>query len=121
VDLQIRRPACVRQEASRGARRSTSTGARAATARRRTGWSNADIVPRPRNLRNTPFVDSVSYARLHESIKYGVEGTAMPAAGFDFALDDRAIGDLVNYVWSLNGRDGAPADAAAAAPAAPGN
>ena len=85
------------------------------------GPNAADIVPRPRNLRNTPFVDSVSYARLHESIKYGVEGTAMPAAGFDFALDDGAIGHLVNYVWSLNGRDGAPADAAAAAPAAPGN
>ena len=26
----------------------------------------------------------------------------MPAAGFDFALDDKAIGDLVNYILSLN-------------------
>ncbi len=73
------------------------------------GPNAADIVPRPRNLRNTPFVASVTYARLHESIKYGVQGTAMPAAGFDFALDDKAIGDLVNYVLSLNhlGTDGA--------------
>ena len=67
------------------------------------GPNAADISPRPRNLRNTPFVASLSYARLHESIKYGVQGTAMPAAGFDFALDDQAIGDLVNFVLSLNG------------------
>jgi mono/diheme cytochrome c family protein len=66
------------------------------------GPNAEDIVPRPRNLRNTPFVASVSYARLHESIKYGVQGPAMPAAGFDFALDNQAIGDLVNYILSLN-------------------
>jgi mono/diheme cytochrome c family protein len=78
------------------------------------GPNAEDIVPRPRNLRNTPFVSSVSYARLHESIKYGVQGTAMPAAGFDFALDDKAIGDLVNYILSLNhlGSDGAKVAAA---------
>jgi mono/diheme cytochrome c family protein len=65
------------------------------------GPNAEDIVPRPRNLRNAPFIASVSYARLHESIKYGVQGTAMPAAGFDFSLDDKAIGDLVNYITSL--------------------
>jgi mono/diheme cytochrome c family protein len=64
---------------------------------------NADhISPRPRNLRARAFVDSIPYARLHESIKYGVQGTAMPAAGFDFGLDDQAIGDLVNFIYSLN-------------------
>ena len=26
----------------------------------------------------------------------------MPAAGFDFALDDQAIGDLVNFIQSIN-------------------
>jgi sulfur oxidation c-type cytochrome SoxX len=67
------------------------------------GPNAEDIVPRPRNLRNTPFLRSVSYARLHESIKYGVQGTAMPAAGFDFALSDQQIGDLINYIYSLNG------------------
>jgi mono/diheme cytochrome c family protein len=67
------------------------------------GPNAADIVPRPRNLRNKPFVSAAPYARLHESIKYGVQGTAMPAAGFDFALDDRAVGDLINYILSLNG------------------
>ena len=67
------------------------------------GPNAEDIVPRPRNLRNTPFVRSVSYARLHESIQYGVQGTAMPAAGFDYALDEKSIGDLINYIYSLNG------------------
>ncbi len=67
------------------------------------GPNAADIVPRPRNLRNGPFVRSVTYARLHESIKYGVQGTAMPAAGFDFALSDEQIGHLINYIYSLNG------------------
>jgi cytochrome c oxidase cbb3-type subunit 2 len=66
------------------------------------GPNAEDFVPRPRNLRNTPFIESLSYARLHESIKYGVQGTAMPAAGFDFVLDDQAIGDLVNYIQGLN-------------------
>nr|HRC86756.1 c-type cytochrome [Thermoanaerobaculia bacterium] len=67
------------------------------------GPNAEDIVPRPRNLRNGPFVRGVAYSRLHESIKYGVQGTAMPAAGFDFALDDAAIGDLINFIYSLNG------------------
>ncbi len=71
------------------------------------GPNAADIVPRPRNLRNKPFVSAMPYTRLHESIKYGVQGTAMPAAGFDFALDDKSIGDLINFVLSLNGL-GAP-------------
>ncbi|MBI2212549.1 MAG: c-type cytochrome [Acidobacteria bacterium] len=78
------------------------------------GPNAVDIHPRPRNLRNTPFVRSLSYARLHESIKYGVQGTAMPAAGYDFALGDKSIGDLVNYIESLNTKQAA---APATAPA----
>lgn len=76
------------------------------------GPNAEDIVPRPRNLRNTPFLRSVTYARLHESIQYGVQGTAMPAAGFDFALDEKSIGDLINYIYSLNGLGSAPAQVA---------
>jgi sulfur oxidation c-type cytochrome SoxX len=76
------------------------------------GPNAADIFPRPRNLRNTPFVTSVPYQRLHESIKYGVQGTAMPAAGFDFSLDDKAIGDVINYIQSLNLKAPAPPAAA---------
>ena len=67
------------------------------------GPNAEDIVPRPRNLRNSPFLRSVGYARLHESIQYGVQGTAMPAAGFDFALGEKDIGDLINYIYNLNG------------------
>lgn len=69
------------------------------------GPNAEEIIPRPRNLRNQPFLRSVTYARLHESIKYGVQGTAMPAAGFDFALTDQQIGDLLHYINSLNGLD----------------
>lgn len=72
------------------------------------GPNAVDIFPRPRNLRNTPFVASLPYARLHESIKYGIQGTAMPAAGFDFSLDDKAVGDVVNYIHSLNMKAPAP-------------
>jgi len=78
------------------------------------GPNAEDIHPRPRNLRNTPFVKSLAYARLHESIKYGVQGTAMPAAGYDFSLSDNSIGDVVNYIESLN-KKGAAAPATAPA------
>lgn len=83
------------------------------------GPNAEDIIPRPRNLRNAPFVRGVSYARLHESIKYGVQGTAMPAAGFDFALDDQGIGDLINFIYSLNGMGDAAAPRLAAVPHTP--
>lgn len=84
------------------------------------GPNAEDIVPRPRNLRNGPFVASLSYARLHESIKYGVQGTAMPAAGFEFSLDDKAIGDLINYIQSLSSKGTAkPAAVTAERGAAP--
>ena len=66
------------------------------------GGPNAeDIIPRPRNLRNAPFVASVSYARLHESIKYGVQGTAMPS-WIDYGLNNDNVGDLVNFIRGLN-------------------
>ena len=78
------------------------------------GPNAVDIWPRPRNLRNKPFVTAASYARLHESIKYGVQGSAMPAAGFDFNLDDKSIGDVINYIHGLNGMGGASTQAQAA-------
>ena len=52
---------------------------------------------------------------LHEGIKYGVQGSAMPAAGFDFNLDDNAIGDVINYIHGLNGLGGTPRSIEAAA------
>jgi len=65
------------------------------------GPNSLDISPRPRNLRNSAFISSVSDHRLFESITYGVEGTAMPS-WIDYGLEKNDIGDLVNYIRSLN-------------------
>jgi mono/diheme cytochrome c family protein len=65
------------------------------------GPSSLDILPRPRNLRNTAFVDSVSDQRLFQSILYGVQGTAMPS-WIDYGLQTNDVGDLVNFIRSIN-------------------
>ncbi len=65
------------------------------------GPNSLDILPRPRNLRNTPFVSSVSDRRLFESILYGVRGTAMPS-WIDYGLSQNDVGDLVNFIRSIN-------------------
>jgi len=65
------------------------------------GPNSLDISPRPRNLRNSAFISSVSDHRLFESITFGVEGTAMPS-WIDYGLQKNDIGDLVNYIRSLN-------------------
>jgi mono/diheme cytochrome c family protein len=65
------------------------------------GPNSPDILPRPRNLRNTAFVDSVSDRRLYEAIMYGVQGTAMPS-WIDYGLSQNDVGDLVNFVRSIN-------------------
>jgi len=64
----------------RAAPPSSPSAAPAATARRATqGAQLLDILPKPRNLRNAWFVNSVADRRLFESILYGVQGTAMPS------------------------------------------
>jgi sulfur oxidation c-type cytochrome SoxX len=65
------------------------------------GPNSLDILPRPRNLRNTAFVDSVADRRLFESILYGVQGTAMPS-WIDYGLSQNDVGDLVNFIRSIN-------------------
>ncbi|MBL0156777.1 MAG: c-type cytochrome [Bryobacterales bacterium] len=65
------------------------------------GPNSPDILPRPRNLRNTAFVESVSDRRLFESILYGVQGSAMPS-WIDYGLSQNDVGDLVNFVRSIN-------------------
>lgn len=65
------------------------------------GPNSPDILPRPRNLRNTAFVESVSDRRLFESILYGVQGSAMPS-WIDYGLSQNDVGDLVNFVRSMN-------------------
>ena len=65
------------------------------------GPNSLDILPKPRNLRNSYFVDSVDDKRLFESIQYGVQGTAMPP-WIDYGLTHNDVGDLINFIRSIN-------------------
>ena len=65
------------------------------------GPNSLDISPRPRNLRNSFFVNSVPDKRLFDSILYGVQGTAMPS-WIDYGLTQNDVGDLVNFIRSMN-------------------
>ncbi|MBS1858027.1 MAG: c-type cytochrome [Acidobacteria bacterium] len=65
------------------------------------GPNSLDISPKPRNLRNQFFVDSVQDKRLFESILYGVQGTAMPS-WIDYGLTRNDVGDIVNFIRSMN-------------------
>jgi mono/diheme cytochrome c family protein len=65
------------------------------------GPNSLDILPRPRNLRNAWFVNSVGDRRLIESILYGVQGTAMPS-WIDYGYGPNDAGDLVNFVRDMN-------------------
>jgi len=78
------------------------------------GPNSLDISPRPRNLRNYAFVQSVSDHRLLDSILYGVQGTAMPS-WIDYGLSQNDAGDLINFIRNLNhpSRPSAPADKSA--------
>jgi mono/diheme cytochrome c family protein len=67
------------------------------------GPNSLDILPRPRNLRNAWFINWASDRRLTESIMYGVQGTAMPS-WVDYGLSSNDVGDLINYIRSLNKR-----------------
>ncbi len=65
------------------------------------GPNSLDILPRPRNLLNSQFINSAADRRLFESILYGVQGSAMPP-WIDYGLTKEDVGDLVNYIRSLN-------------------
>lgn len=65
------------------------------------GPNSLDILPRPRNLRNAAFVNSVSDRRLFEAILYGVQGSAMPS-WIDYGLSNNDVGDLVNFIRSIH-------------------
>jgi mono/diheme cytochrome c family protein len=65
------------------------------------GANALDILPRPRNLLNWDFVNKASDRRLFEAILYGVQGTAMPP-WIDYGLSKEDVGDIVNYIRSLN-------------------
>lgn len=65
------------------------------------GPNSLDILPKPRNLLNWQFVNNATDRRLFESILYGVQGSAMPP-WIDYGLTKNDVGDLVNYIRSLN-------------------
>jgi len=65
------------------------------------GPNSLDILPRPRNLRNSAFVHSVNDERLFDAILYGVQGTAMPP-WIDYGLSNNDVGDLVNFIRGIN-------------------
>ena len=72
------------------------------------GPNSLDISPRPRNLRNSAFVNTVPDRRLFDSILYGVQGTAMPS-WIDYGLSQNDVGDLINFIRSMNPQTGSPA------------
>ena len=76
------------------------------------GPNSLDILPKPRNLRNAFFVNSVDDKRLFESIQYGVQGTAMPP-WIDYGLTNNDVGDLVNFIRSINAKTKGGQNAAA--------
>ena len=72
------------------------------------GPNSLDISPRPRNLRNSAFINNATDKRLFTSITYGVEGTAMPS-WTDYGLTQQDIGNLINFIRSLNRKPAAAA------------
>ena len=71
------------------------------------GPNSLDISPRPRNLRNHAFVQTVPDKRLFDSILYGVQGTAMPS-WIDYGLTQDEVGDVINFIRSMNQPSNAP-------------
>ena len=71
------------------------------------GPNSIDISPRPRNLRNSAFINGVSDQRLFNSILYGVQGTAMPP-WIDYDLNQNDVGNIINFIRSLNSQTVSP-------------
>jgi mono/diheme cytochrome c family protein len=65
------------------------------------GPNSVDLLPRPRNLRNSWFVNATEDRRLFDSILYGVQGTAMPP-WIDYGFTNDNVGDLINFIRSMN-------------------
>jgi mono/diheme cytochrome c family protein len=64
------------------------------------GANAASLNPKPRNLRDAPFMQSMSYQRINTSLHKGVPGTAMPR--WEGTLSDGEIQEVIAYVWSLS-------------------
>lgn len=64
------------------------------------GVNAASLNPKPRNLRDAPFMQAMSYQRINTSLHKGVPGTAMPR--WEGTLKDDQIKSVIAYVWSLS-------------------
>jgi mono/diheme cytochrome c family protein len=69
------------------------------------GPNSVALDPKPRNLRDQPFMQAMSYQRIWTSVHKGVPGTAMPR--WENVINDGQIQDVICYVLSLT----APTDA----------
>ncbi len=63
------------------------------------GVNAAALNPKPRNLRDVPFMEAMSYQRIMTSLHRGVPGTAMPR--WENTLSEAQIQDVSTYVYSL--------------------
>lgn len=63
------------------------------------GVNAASLNPKPRNLRDAPFMQAMSYQRINTSVHKGVPGTAMPR--WENVLTEDQIKNVIAYVLSL--------------------
>lgn len=75
------------------------------------GVNAASLNPKPRNLRDAPFMQAMSYQRISTSLHKGVYGTAMPR--WENTLSESQIQEIITYVFSLT----SPAPGAGSTPA----
>lgn len=63
------------------------------------GVNSMSLNPKPRNLRDAPFMQAMSYERIWTSLHKGVYGTAMPR--WENTLTPKEFQDVIVYVFSL--------------------
>ncbi len=68
------------------------------------GVNSLSLNPKPRNLRDAPFMQAMSYQRIWTSLHKGVYGTAMPR--WENTLSAPEFKDVIVYVFSLTAPTG---------------
>lgn len=63
------------------------------------GVGASTLNPKPRNLRDAPFMQAMSYQRINTSLHKGVPGTAMPR--WENTLTQDEISEVIAYAFSL--------------------
>ena len=64
------------------------------------GVNAASLNPKPRNLRDAPFMQAMSYERIYTSVHKGVPGTAMPR--WENSLTEDQMKNVIAYVLSMS-------------------